>query len=329
LLRQIIQIFEKKSQMKINRETQIGIIFIVAAALLYWGYNFLKGKDVFIKERTFYARYYDVSGLSKSDPVFINGLRAGNVKKLYFEPNHTGIIMVELQLTQEFPLPNNTIAKIISTDLMGTKAISLHIGNASTLLTDGDTMQTSIESTLQEQMEQTIGPLKHKAEELLSSVDEIIGNLQTILNSETSENIKNSLGHLEKSLVNVESVTGSLDSLLSDESSSIKRILDNAESITSNLRNNNEHLTAILTNFHEISDSLAAADMASTLRYANKSLADFSLVMNKINNGEGSMGALMNNDTLYIEMEKSARDLNLLLEDIKANPGRYVKFSLF
>lgn len=315
--------------MKINRETKIGIIFIVAAALLYWGYNFLKGKDVFIKERTFYARYYDVSGLSKSDPIYINGLRAGQVKNLYFEANHSGIIMVELQLTQEFPLPTNTIAKIVSTDLMGTKAISLQIGDTPNILMDGDTMKTSIESTLQEQVENTIAPLKHKAEELLSSVDEIIGNLQTILNSETSENIKKSLTSLEHSLVNVESVTGNLDSLLSQESNSIKRILNNAESITNNLNNNNEHLTAILSNFHEISDSLVAADMASTLRYANKSLSDFSIIMNKINNGEGSMGALMNNDTLYIEMEKSARDLNILLEDIKQNPGRYVKFSLF
>jgi phospholipid/cholesterol/gamma-HCH transport system substrate-binding protein len=315
--------------MKINRETKIGIIFIVAAGLLYWGYNFLKGKDVFIQEKTFYAIYDDVSGLSKSDPIYINGLRAGQVQDLYFEGGYTGKIIVEMQITQDFPIPKNSVAKIISTDLMGTKAIGLNIGNSTSLINDGDTLEASIESTLQEQMEQTLGPLKHKAEELLSSVDDILDNLQTILSSETSSNIKMSMSHLEQSLKNVESLTGNLDTLVSKEKSSVERILENAESITTNLRNNNESLTAILTNFHQISDSLVAADMASTLHHANKALADFSSIMNKINKGEGSMGMLMNNDTLYIELEKSARDLNLLLEDVKANPGRYVKFSLF
>lgn len=315
--------------MKVNKETKIGFIFIVAALLLYWGYNFLKGKDVFTQERTFYASYYDVSGLSKSDPIYINGLRAGQVKSLQFEPGHTGKIMVELQLSQSYPLAKNTIAKIVSTDLMGTKAISLSLGNSTDFLIDGDTMLTSIESTLQEQMEQTIAPLKNKAEDLLSSVDEIIVSLQDILNSETSANIKSSLSSLEKSLVNMESVTGNLDSLVIKEKSSIERILENAESITNNLQANNDHITSILSNFHEVSDSLVAADMASTLRFANKSLSDFSEIMNKINSGEGSMGMLMNNDTLYLELEKSARDLNLLMEDIRLNPSRYVKFSLF
>ncbi len=315
--------------MKIKKETKIGIIFVVAAGLLFWGYNFLKGKDVFTKERKFYAQYFDVSGLGKADPIFINGLRAGQVKTLYFDPSNSGKVIVELQITEDFPLPTNSVAKIISTNLMGTKAISLSIGDANTLLIDGDTMNTMIESTLQEQMEQTIAPLKHKAEELLTSVEEIIGNLQLILNSETSENIKSSLAHLEHSLINVESVTGSLDSLVISEKSKIEKILDNAESITSNLEKNNSHLTAILTNFHQVSDSLAAADIASTINNANKAMADFASILGKIDKGEGSMGMLMNNDTLYLELEKSARDLNLLMEDIKANPSRYVKFSLF
>jgi len=315
--------------MKIRKETKIGILFVSAAFLLFWGYNFLKGKDVFIKERIFYAEYYDVSGLGKSDPIFINGLRAGQVKNLYFEPSNTGKIIAELRITQDFPLPKNSIAKIISTDLMGTKAISLNLGNSPDLLVDGDTMKTLIESTLQEQMETTIAPLKNKAEELLGSVNDIINNLQTIINSETSSNIKSSLGHLERSLVNVESVTGSLDTMMNQEKNRISLILDNAESITANLRKNNENISAILNNFHEISDSLAAANFAGTMRNVNKSISDFASIMNKVDSGKGSLGMLMNNDTLYLEMEKSARDLNILLEDVQQNPKKYVKFSLF
>ena len=315
--------------MKITKETKIGIVFIVAAGLLFWGYNFLKGKDVFIKERIFYARYYDVSGLGKADPVFINGLRAGLVRALYFENNKSGRIIVELQITEDFPLGKNTVAKIISTDLMGTKAISLALGDSPELLVNGDTLNAIIESTLQEQMEKTLGPLKNKTEELLIDVEEIINNLQTILNSETSENIKQSLNHLEKSLINVESVTYNLDNIVSDEKGKVKRILENAESITKNLEENNDHLSAILLNFHQISDSLAAVDIASIISNANIAMADFSSIMGKIDAGEGSMGMLINNDTLYFELEKTAHDLNLLLEDVKANPKKYVKISLF
>jgi len=315
--------------MKITKETKIGIIFIVASVLLFWGYNFLKGKDVFTKERVFYAKYYDVSGLEKADPIFINGLRAGLVRSLKFEENNSGRIIVELLVTQEFPLAKNTIAKIISTDLMGTKAISLALGDSPEILVNGDTIKTMIESTLQEQMEKTLGPIKNKAEELLEDVGDIIVNLQTILNSETSENIKQSLNHLEQSLINVESVTDNLDSIVTSEKGKVKKILDNAESITKNLEQNNEHLTAILVNFHEISDSLAAANLAATINNANKAMVDLSSIMRKIDTGEGSMGMLINNDTLYFELEKTARDLNLLLEDVKANPKKYVKFSIF
>lgn len=315
--------------MKINKEIKIGFIFLVASALLYWGYNFLKGKDVFIKERTFYAVYQDVSGLSKSDPIYISGLKAGQVSNLFFEEGYTGRIIAELQISSDFPIPVNSTAKIISTDLMGTKAIGLTLGNAPELIDDGDTLNASIESTLQEQMEQTLGPLKNKAEQLLYSVDDILTNLQGILSSETASNIQLSMSHLEQSLENMESLTGNLDTLVNQEKNSVQSILFNAESITTNLKDNNESLAAIIQNFHQISDSLVAADMASTLHQANKALTDFSGIMNRINSGEGSMGMLMNNDTLYIELEKSAKDLNLLLEDIKANPGRYVKFSLF
>ena len=315
--------------MKISKETKIGIIFVVAAGLLFWGYNFLKGKDVFIKERIFYAKYYDVSGLGKADPVFINGLRAGLVRSLYFENNKSGRIIVELQITEDFPLGKNTVAKIISTDLMGTKAISLALGDSPDLLVNGDTLNSVIESTLQEQMEKMLGPLKNKAERLMIDVEAIVTNLQAILNSETSDNIRQSLKHLEKSLVNVESVTDNLDNIVTAEKGKIKRILENAESITENLEQNNEHLSAILVNFHQISDSLAAADLAATINNANKAMVDFSSIMEKINAGEGSMGMLINNDTLYFELEKTARDLNLLLEDVKLNPKKYVKFSLF
>jgi phospholipid/cholesterol/gamma-HCH transport system substrate-binding protein len=315
--------------MKLTRETIIGLIFLIAAGLLYWGYNFLKGKDVFTQERTFYAIYDDVSGLAKSDPIYINGLKAGQVKNLYFEMGYTGRIIVELQVSQAFPLPKNSTAKIISTDLMGTKAVGLSIGDSQDLLVDGDTLNSSIESTLQEQMEQTLGPLRNKAEELLTSIDDILSNLELILSSETSSNIKMSLSHLKQSLKNVESVTGNLDTLISHEKGSIERILSNTESISNNLKNNNETITAIINNFHQISDSLAAANIASTIDNANKSLADFSQIVERVNRGEGSLGLLTTNDTLYLELEKSARDLNLLLEDIKANPGKYVKFSLF
>ncbi len=315
--------------MKISKETKIGAIFIIGAILLIWGYSFLKGKDLLTSSRTFYAVYHNVSGLGKANPVYINGMQVGQVTQMYFDPALNGKIIVGLTIDKDFPIPKDSNAEILSTDLMGTKAVNLNLGTSPEFAKDGDTLASKLAATLSEQVEQNIGPLKKRAEELLSSIDEILTSLNAVLSEEQVTSLKGSIAHINSSLQSADTLMQNVGNFVAEEKSKAKEILNNLESITGNFKNNNEKLTAIITNFHSISDTLVQSNIAGTLNSVNKSMSDFSLIMNKINKGEGSIGLLLTNDTLYLELEKSSRDLNLLLEDIRLHPKKYVKLSLF
>lgn len=315
--------------MKISKETKIGAIFIIGALLLIWGYNFLKGQDIFTRSRIFYAVYQNVSGLGKANPVYINGMQVGQVTHMYFDPALNGNIIVGMTIEKKFPIPKNSCAEILSTDLMGTKAVNLNLGTSSILAKNGDTLCAKLAATLSEQVEQNIGPIKKKAEELLSNIDEILVSLNAVLSEEQVNSLKGSISHLNSSLKNADTLILNLSQIMSSEKTKIKNILGNVESITNNFKNNNQKLTEIINNFHNISDSLTKSNLSGTLLSVNKTMNDFQMIMEKINKGDGNLGLLLSNDSLYLGLEKSSRDLNLLLEDIRLNPKRYVKFSLF
>ncbi len=315
--------------MKAKRPYLVALSFIAALLLFVWGFNFLKGKDVFNKERIFYARYAEVNGLVKANPVVINGLRVGQVSDIYFDPAMNGNIIVELSVHNDFPVPNNSIARIFSSDLMGSKAIDLQLGNSFEKLESGDTLISSIEASLMDEVNAQVAPLKNKAEGLLSSVDSVVVVLQTILNENAKENIMSSLQNISNTFKNLESTTANIDSMVVDERNRIAAILYNVDMITQNLERNTREIDKIIGNVATFSDSLAVADVAGSMREAKAALAEINLLVAGINQGQGTMGMLMKDDSLYLELQYSADALNKLLEDIKANPKRYVKFSLF
>jgi len=307
----------------------VAISFIAALVLFIWGFNFLKGNDVFVKERLFYATYTNVNGLVQSNPVVINGMRVGQVASLYFHPDMSGKIIAVLSIHSEFPFPDNSVARIFSSDLMGSKAIDLQLGNSPINALTGDTLQTSIESSLMEEVNAQVAPIKHKAEGLISSLDSLVVIVQAILNEDSKENLKQSLRNISLTFKNLENTTANIDTIVTGERKRIAAILRNVELITRNFEKNSDELNRIMQNATTFTDSLAAADIAGTIHKADKSLNQLALILDKMNKGEGTAGMLLKNDTLYFELEKSAAELNKLLEDVRLNPKRYVKISLF
>ena len=150
-----------------------------------------------------------------------------------------------------------------------------------------------------------------------------------MLNKNTRQNLVESIEHVKQTLANIAGATHSLDTLVTAQRSNLSKIIINVESISSNLQQNNEKITHIIDNFSSLSDSLAKAKIPATINEVNRAVAHLDSALVKINRGEGSVGQFLNNDQLYKEVEKAARDLNLLLEDVKKNPGRYVKVSVF
>ncbi len=307
----------------------IGIVVSATIAVLVWGINYLKGKNFFITEKQYYVVYNKIEGLTVSNPVTINGLRVGLVRDIYFYPDNSGRIVVKFVLTQDYKIPDSTIAMIYSTDLMGSKGISLNLSNSNKYYNIGDTLLPATEKDLKEQVSAQMLPLKRKAEELMFSMDSVMTVIQYIFNKQTRDNLSKTFESIKMTVRNLESTSISLDTLMRNEKGKLAIIFDNIESITTNLKNNNEKLTTILTNFSDISDTLAKANLYKTITNANKVLADASEIFAKIQRGEGSMGMLINNDSLYNNLNRSAYNLDKLLYDINQNPKKYVHFSLF
>jgi len=314
---------------KIRREIKVGIVFVLATAILIWGLMYLKGLELLKTSRTFYAVYDQVNGLAAANPISIKGLKVGQVKKLYFHPHDPGKIVVELYLLGDYPVPRNSMARIFSSSLLGAPEVEIIPGDSRELADNGDTLLSQTEATLGQEVNRQILPLKVKAENLSASIDSIAVIVQQVLNKNTRDNLVDAIEHVKQTLENIAHATHNLDTLVDSQRNNLSRIISNVESISNNLRQSNDKVTNILTNFSDLSDSLARARIPYTIAQVNKAVSDLDLVLQKINRGEGTVGQLIHNEQLYREIEKAARDLNLLLEDIKNNPSKYVKVSVF
>jgi phospholipid/cholesterol/gamma-HCH transport system substrate-binding protein len=317
------------SHIKFSREIKVGFVFVVAISVMIWGLMYLKGLEIFKSKRIFYARYDYVNGLVTANPVSIKGMKVGQVKNLYFSKKEPGKIVVEMVVENDYPIPKNSVAKIVSTGLIGSKEIEIALGDSKEVLESGDTLQALTEATIGEEVNRQILPLKKKAENLISSIDTVATIIQELLNKNTRDNLVQAIEHVKQALENLAHTTYNIDTLVETQRYHLAAIISNVESISFNLRQNNDKIKNILTNFSDISDSLAKADIPAILNNVDRTISDLNLAITKINNGEGSVGLLLNDKKLYDEATKAAKDLNLLLEDIKANPSRYIKVSVF
>ncbi len=304
-------------------------MFVIALLAFIWGLNYLKGKDLFNKQTILYSVYTNASGINVSDPVLINGYQIGTVINVSIMNDGSGEILVEYSINEDFDIPKNSIAQIESSDILGSKAIVIKLGDSSSYISSGDTLTASIQPSLQEEVSLQMLPLKNKAEDLMQSFDSVLVLIQYIFNENTRANLQNSFESIKHTIANLEHTTYNVDTLVSANKYRMASIIDNVASITENIEQNNDAIQNAIQNFSAISDTLASANLKQTLDNADKTLNDFSLMMGKINNGEGSLGLLMKNDSLYRNIEQSSKEVELLIEDMRLNPQRYMHFSIF
>lgn len=308
--------------MKLSNEAKVGILVTAALAALIWGLNYLKGKDVFTSRNRYFAVYKHVDGLATSNPVFMNGFRIGIVNQIDFMPDKSGNLLVTLLINKDVFVAKNSIAKIFSSDLIGTKALRIDLGDAAEALPDNDTLHAELEYSFAQKVGEQVGPIKDKTERLIVSIDSLVTMFTLLFDPKTNGNIKEGIGHLNNTLA-------SLDNLVSDDKSKLNVMLSNISSITTNLKNNNEQIDKVLENMEQITDTLAGIRFAGTIEKADQLLAEMNQVFNKINSGQGTLGQLVYNDSLYMNLDQTAKDLDILMKDLKANPKRYVHFSMF
>ena len=316
--------------MKFAKEVKVGAIVTAGIIALIWGINFLKGTDLLSSRNKYYAIYERVEQLGVSNPVLLNGLRVGQVEELILMQNRDNRILVVMQIDHGLRIPQHTIARIVSTDLLGAKAIKLDINDSITspLASPGDTLASEIELSLADEVNKQVAPIKEKAENLLLSVDSVVTVLQQVFNAESRANIASSFESISNTLKSLERSSQTLDTLLTTEKSRISSIFANLESISTNISSNNDKIANIINNFSAISDTLAKANFTQTINKTNEVLKTTADIMDKVQRGEGSLGMLINDENLYRRLTDTASDLDKLMIDIKANPKRYLNFSI-
>ncbi len=315
--------------MKISREVRIGVFGMITLTLFIISVNYIKGKDLFHRHRVFYAIYDGTSGIQDAAPISLNGLNIGKVTDLGFLNDTSSKILMELTIYDPVFIPSNSVARIFSLDLLGTKNVEIVFGDSKVPAKDGDTLTGGSQMSLSEEVNKQVAPIKAKAENLLSSLDTMVTVLHSVFNSETRKSINSSFISIRTTLSNLENTTYNMDTLVYGQRKRLERIMFNIESITENFRENDEAITNILSNFSLISDTLAKANLAGTLSNVNSVLSRVDAITTKIDNGTGSVGLLVNDNALYNNLNKSATQLNALIEDLKLNPYRYVNFSIF
>ena len=312
--------------MKISDETKVGILAAFGLAIMIIGYSFLKGNNIFAKNFTLYAIYDHVDGLNPADLIKINGLAVGRVDKLSLLTKGSGKILAELHLNKGVVIPKNSVAKIESSDLLGTKQVSLVFDTPGPPAKDGDTLLTDVQKSLQQSVEMEILPVKKKAEDMMASIDSVVQVIQALLKGGKVESSLDNLSHATGSFARL---AGNVDTLIYRERSTIKGILDNLDGITGNINKSNGQITGILSNMSTFTDSLSKVSIVATVRSMDSTLTQLDDVLKKVNQGQGTASKLINDQALYNNLTHASASLDSLLVDVKVHPGRYVHLSFF
>ena len=315
--------------MKLTKTSKIGILAVICLTILIWGINFLKGRDLFRTEKTFYARYQNVGGLEATTLVTLNGLKIGYVRDIYFAEDLSGDLIVKIAIHNNFPLPVGTSAEIASSDLLGSKVVKINLAKSEKLLQENDTLATKMAPDIMQQVNEQIAPIKAKAERLIENLDSIVSTASKIFNNESQHNIAESFRQISLTLINLEKISGDLNEVTSGQKKNLTATITNITDVTSNLKSNTVKLGNIMNNFSTFSDSLVKLDINGTIDHMNNSIVNLQSVLSKIDTANGTIGMLVNDPQLYRNLSNSSDNLNRLLVDFRLNPKRYVHFSAF
>lgn len=301
--------------MKLTREIKTAVLVIASILLFIWGYSFLKGKDLFTNYKTLYAEYDNVEELAQSAPVTINGLVVGKVNKITINET-TGKLLVELQLKTDFPISKTSKASLYSASLIGGKQIAI-IPNLADKepAEDGQTLQSEVKLGLTESLGGKLEPIEEKLNAMLLNINTLITGLNNVLDKKGQEDLKKSLAELSQTMEQFHRASGTLNTILDTNKGQINGVVSNFNKMSSN--------------FNKISDSLNKADLGKTVRNLNQTLAKVDGIMANLNSGKGTAGKLLNDDALYNNLAKTSKELELLLQDVRLYPTRYVNVSLF
>lgn len=303
-------------------EIKIGIVGFGILLLLFFGIKFLKGIDVFQKETTYYVFYDNVSGMYEGNYIYLNGMKVGYVKDIEAMGERAEKFLVTVAVDSKIKITDDSKMVFFSADILGSKAMKIELGNSNRILENKDTIMGGVELGMLDKLGSSIAPMAQ-------NLDSILFATKNILNQQTQNNLQHTFANLEATSERLSSISGQFDNLMKNEKEKIGKIISNTESITSNLKNNNDELNNIISKIGQITDTVAQAQLGSTILQTTQTLEKLNNVLGVIEKGKGNIGLLINDDGLYKSLDESAKKLDALIEDIKANPKKYINVSVF
>lgn len=335
-----------------RKEVKIGILAIIALAVVIFGLKFLKGQNVFSSKQTFYVDYTDVDKLNVGTPVLIHGFQVGTVVDIFLKPGNPQLVEVELEINKDIKVPKSTIVEITNVGMMGAKAINMvyEISALNDLAQSGDFLKGKTKGTLASMLGDP-AELNMYMKQIQNGAGGIIDTLSVYFkNMDHSQGIGLTLDNLQKTISNLQLITHQLNLLLAGSNANLQATFSNLNGITDNINKKNKEIGDILSNINAFSSQLknSSVDQAiqngnatfltlnermkelkSTIDGANTTINDLSGVLSKVNKGNGTLGKLVNDDDLYLNLERVSKQLDLLMQDLRLNPKRYVHVSIF
>lgn len=300
--------------MKLTREIKTAVLVISSILLFYWGYNFLKGKNLFDTSKKIYVVYDSVEGLEPSSSVKLKGVTVGRVNSYNFLENKK--VLVELSITSSYPISKSSIAELVGSSPLGGKEIIILPNDSDTQLAEsGDYLKSSTKLGLTDALAEQMVPLKDKVEKLLDNANVLFAGVNDVLDEKAKSDLKNSLSELNKTMTEFSGASRNINQLLANNKSKLDETFTNLDKTTAN--------------FAKISDSLSSANFGQTVKNLEKTLANVDKLLADMEQGKGTMGKLMKDEAMYNNFTKASKELELLLQDLRLNPTRYINVSVF
>jgi phospholipid/cholesterol/gamma-HCH transport system substrate-binding protein len=301
---------------KISNEVKVGATALVTLIVFVWLYNFMKGKDLFSSTSHYYVVYDKVGGLAESSPIEVNGFKVGVVQTIRFLDPESGRLLVTLSVEKNFKLPQKTVAEITTATLIAGMKIQFVYGDGPGFYSSGDTIPGRLAVSLMSRIESELIPLKEKVSNLVLLLDSVIGSVNEIMDPQFRRNLRSGIASLSNTAKDI-------------DEAELKGSLENINKFTGMLADNTDNITSTFTNLKSVTDTLSAADLFTSVNNLKASIEKAAVLIDNLNNGKGTAGQLMTNDSLYRNLTNSLASLNMLFQDMKENPKRYVHFSLF
>lgn len=331
-----------------SREVKVGILAIVTIFMSVWGYKFVKGSNMFKSTKTFTTTFDDVTGLNESSSVFLNGLKVGQVLSIKLNPGDVKTMDVVYNIDDDIPLPKNAIAEMRNEGIMGGKFLALSFDkpcSGSDCAESGQRLEGEIVGFLGSMI-----PEEEMGDYFGGATGELRALLSEIGAQESNAKIDVIVRNLEETVIQVNQLTNAATKMIEASSTNLSYTISNFNKISKNLADNNEEISEMISNLNAVSKSLKDAQLDQTIEKTNgmidntsavvnnlegviskldETLAQLSGIATKMNEGEGSLGKLVNEKELYNHMNETSKNLSLLLQDLRLNPKRYVNVSIF